>query len=82
MLRELVGHPVYVIETTMEAMASKTQWGSSAYIVESIAKNSFFSAFSCLTRVEENPPMNLVRMKAQHRMDRVSSPFKFSETEI
>lgn len=75
-LRKTADHPIYVIEAETELWAWKFRWGATAYVPESLAKHSFGSIFRTEGRVEENPPIDLVKAKSEERMARLYAQIK------
>lgn len=63
-LRGEAEYPIYVIETERELEAWQHIWGSTAYIPEELAKCRFPRYFEKEHLVIDNPPINLIKKKA------------------
>lgn len=63
-LRKLAPYPIYVVESSRELLAWRYSWRSTALLPEKLAREFFAFAFNRHCLVEKNPPMDLVKAKA------------------
>ena len=63
-VRKASGVPVYVVENDRELTAWQNVWRSTAYIPKDLAVRRFPLQFEKRHLVEPDPPMNLVKMRA------------------
>ncbi len=63
-MRKLAQYPVYVVESSRELLAWRYHWKSTALIPEELAREFFAFAFQKHLLVEKNPPLELVKARA------------------
>lgn len=72
-LRRLAEYPVYVVESARELLAWRFSWRSTALVPQKLAKEFFAFAFERRCLVEKNPPMDLVKARAQRYANNISN---------